>query len=118
MPDTFLPLRETTLATLGHYLIARRKVAEQTDHLFVSLHRRKLSAYVVRTTFHEVCDCVGIGLQTRANTWRWYHNGPIEVAHGERLTMSEQTQPMLFDEQSAPVPELAQPRSLGELRGC
>jgi integrase/recombinase XerD len=63
----FLPLHETTLAALEHYLIARRKVAGQTDHLFVSLHRRKLSAHVVRTTFHEICDRLGIG-RTLAGT--------------------------------------------------
>lgn len=56
----FVPLHETTIAKLGCYLEARRTVAGQTDHLFVSLRRRKYSQQIVLMTFREVCDRVGI----------------------------------------------------------
>ncbi|HJW74247.1 MAG TPA: tyrosine-type recombinase/integrase [Thermoleophilia bacterium] len=57
----FTPLHETTITQLEHYLEARRRVAGQTDHLFVSLHRRQFSPHTVLRTFHEVCEQAGIG---------------------------------------------------------
>lgn len=57
----FVPLHETTIARLDDYLAERRKVAGHTDHLFVSLHRRKFGSHIVLMTFREVCERAGIG---------------------------------------------------------
>lgn len=57
----FVPLHETTTGQIERYLDARRKVAGQTDHLFVSVRGSKFSQHVVRRTFREVCQRAGIG---------------------------------------------------------
>jgi len=57
----FVPLHETTITQVERYLDARRKVAGQTDHLFVSLRRRKFTQHIVLMTFREVCKRAGIG---------------------------------------------------------
>lgn len=59
--NRFVPLHETAIAKIERYLDARRKVAGQTDHLFISLRRRKYSRSTVLTAFREVCERAGIG---------------------------------------------------------
>jgi integrase len=56
-----VPLHRTTADALEQYLQARRKVAGQSDHLFVSVYHRKLSPRTLTHTFHEVCEQAGIG---------------------------------------------------------
>jgi integrase/recombinase XerD len=57
----FVPLHSSTIAQVNGYLEARRLVSAETDHLFVSLRRRKLAGHTVLTTFHKVCEEAGIG---------------------------------------------------------
>jgi len=57
----FIPLHETTKTQIERYIGMRCRVAGQTDHLFVSLHRKKFSRHTVLSTFHEVCERAGIG---------------------------------------------------------
>lgn len=57
----FVPLHQTTIAQIEHYLQARQCVAGQTDHLFISLRGEKFARHTVLTTFHEVCERAGIG---------------------------------------------------------
>ena len=59
--NRLVPLHETTHTQIERYLEARRLVAGQTDHLFVSLRRKKFGGNAVRMTFHEVCERAGIG---------------------------------------------------------
>ena len=56
-----IPLHSSTIAVLERYLDARRLVSAETDHLFVSLRRRKLAGHTVLTTFHQVCREAGVG---------------------------------------------------------
>lgn len=56
-----VPLHESTNAQIERYLEARRRVAGQTDHLFVSLRRKKFGRHAVLMTFREVCKRAGIG---------------------------------------------------------
>jgi len=57
----FVPLHETTVEQLERYLAERRKVAGQTDHLFISLRRKKLDPHTVLMTFRTVCEQAGLG---------------------------------------------------------
>jgi integrase/recombinase XerD len=57
-----VPLHETTKAALHRYISARRRVAAESDYLFLSQHRRKLGRRIVLDTFREVCARAGIGL--------------------------------------------------------
>jgi len=56
-----VPLHSSTIAVLERYLDARRLVSAETDHLFVSLRRRKLAGHTVLSSFHKVCREAGVG---------------------------------------------------------
>ena len=57
----FVPLHESTIAQIEHYLEARRKVTGHSDHLFVSQNRSKFAANTVQGTYRDVCERAGIG---------------------------------------------------------
>ncbi len=57
----WLPLHPSTLAALERFLIVRRNVASDFDHLFLSLRRRLPLDYdSVLTTFQSLCAQAGI----------------------------------------------------------
>ena len=55
-----LPLHETTTAALEQYMVQRRQLALDDDHLFVSRRRRPLCDHAVRETFHQLLNTAGI----------------------------------------------------------
>lgn len=57
----FVPLHETAIAQVERYLAERRKVAGHTDHLFISLRRKKLDPHTVLMTFRHICEKAGLG---------------------------------------------------------
>jgi integrase len=70
-----VPLHETTMAALERYVRARRRVAAETDHVFVSRHRRKLHNNTVLLTFRQVCERADVartvtGAHTRVHDLR------------------------------------------------
>lgn len=60
----FVPLHKTTVEQVERYLAQRRKVAGHTDHLFISLRRKKLAHHTLLMTFRDVCARAGIGPTT------------------------------------------------------
>ena len=69
----FVPLHSSSIAQVERYLEARRLVSAETDHLFVSLRRRKFAGHTVLTTFHKVCEEAGIG-RTRTGSLPRLHD--------------------------------------------
>jgi integrase len=61
--DRLLPLHETSGAALLRYLARRRHISGSDDHLFVSLHRKKLCYASVIRTFRELCVAARIPRQ-------------------------------------------------------
>jgi integrase len=57
----FVPLHATTVDRLDRYLVERRKIAGHTDHLFISLRRKRCDPHTVLMTFREVCERAGLG---------------------------------------------------------
>jgi integrase len=57
----FVPLHSSSVVQVQRYLEARRSVLAETDHLFVSLRRRKFAGHTVLTTFHKACEQAGVG---------------------------------------------------------
>jgi len=57
----FVPLHETAVDRVERYLTERQKVAGHTDHLFISLRRKKLDPHTVLMTFRQVCEKAGLG---------------------------------------------------------
>lgn len=60
----FVALHSSSIAQVQRYLEARRSVSAETDHLFVSLRRRKLAGHTVLTTFQKVCEQAGVSRTT------------------------------------------------------
>lgn len=55
-----VPLHETAIAAINHYLQCRRQFATVDDHVFVSLRGKKLSCDVAAKTFRKVLIAAGI----------------------------------------------------------
>lgn len=55
-----VPLHPTTMAALGYYLDARRRLAVTDDHLFLSAHDRRIPSTTVNGTFRRVLRLAGI----------------------------------------------------------
>jgi integrase/recombinase XerD len=60
----FVPLHSSSIAQVQRYLEARRSVSAETDHLFVSLRRRKLAGHTVLATFQKICEQAGVSRTT------------------------------------------------------
>ena len=63
-----VPLHPTSVAALDAYLARRRRVADDDPHIFVSLHRRRLSYAATIRTFHKVCEAASLPRQP--GSWR------------------------------------------------
>jgi integrase len=61
--DRLLPLHETSAAALLRYRARREAFGGDDPHVFVSLHRKKLSYASVIRTFHLLCAAAGIQQQ-------------------------------------------------------
>lgn len=59
--ERWIPLHETSIDALARYLTLRQSFRCNTDHMFVSITRRRpLTGHAVRIVFHEACDRAGI----------------------------------------------------------
>ena len=58
-----VPLHQTSSSALVRYIERRKLIAGNDDHLFVSLHRKKLSYRIVSRTFRELCITAGLPKQ-------------------------------------------------------
>lgn len=58
-----LPLHHTSASALVRYLNRRRHIAGHDDHIFVSLHGRKLLYKTVHQTFKRLCVAAGLPKQ-------------------------------------------------------
>jgi integrase len=58
-----VPLHPTTLAALGQYLVERRRVAIDDDHLFLTTQLRPLSFDAVYPIFHKLLTTCGLPRQ-------------------------------------------------------
>lgn len=63
-----VPLHPTSTAALEGYLKRRRRMTGDDPHVFVSLHRRRLSYSATIKTFHKVCEAAGLPRQP--GLWR------------------------------------------------
>lgn len=55
-----IPLHETSVARLHQYLERRKRVAAVDDHVFVSIHGRKLSHNAIDWTFRSILNATGL----------------------------------------------------------
>ena len=58
--NRLVPLHETAVAGLDRYLERRTRIASADDHIFVSLHGRKLSHNAVDWTFRRLLKTTGL----------------------------------------------------------
>jgi integrase len=58
--NRLVPLHETTVAGLNRYLERRKRVAAADDHVFVSIHGRKLSHNAIDWTFRSLLKTTGL----------------------------------------------------------
>lgn len=65
-----VPLHESAMAALTHYLKHRQLVASNDDHLFVSIRRTQLHYGTVRKLFKELCAEIGLPDKVRLHDLR------------------------------------------------
>jgi len=96
--NRLIPIHDSTSAELENYLNLRKCIPTNDNHLFISLHKRKLSYGIVIQTFHQICKRVGLPLQGGSTSIRLHdlrHTFAVKVLQKSPDKRDHVTQNML-----------------------